>query len=930
MINNEIELIGIIEAGQTKVFATTYEGLPDKPSINNVVLSGNKTLKDIGVEKLVDEKISKIVNSAPETLDTLGEIAEEIAKNQSVVDALNESISKKANESDLSKIAKTGNYEDLNNKPNIPTKTSDVQNDGDGSSKFATEQYVNQNGGKIDEIQVNGVPQQIVDKKVNLNIDFTEQDPTVPNYVKNIAESDIENWNNKVDATTENLVNYYLKKDTYSKEEVNQLISDINGLKKEIVTTLPTENIDTNTIYLVAKESGDGNDYYNEYLYINGNFEFIGSTQIDLTDYVKNTDYATHTKGGVVRINGSFGITEYYDGIIGVTTPTEEEINDKVKYKPLTPFFIDKVIQVGLTTNSLEWTDEQKQLARALIGAVGQTDYATDSKAGIVRASSNSGYGIGITTENILKTVPANENQIKAKTSNYMPIVPATLDKAIKIGLTTNTETFTDEEKANARNLIDAVGNNDYATNDKAGIVKISDTGGVKIGSGGEIYLDQAVESDFIYKANGTRVLRPKDIDNIVKAGITTNTISLTSEEKTKAKQWLGITESGNSEQSTVLTGNVNLYDLKQGYYTVTQGSTVYFTADVSRNVYNDCTFIVTREKFEDVGYNWYSIYGAFRITDTYIARIAIFNYHNICLDNYTMSSVNNEFYRASQVDNLLSYKLSPSNIVAGDNINIVKEGSNLIINSTASGGGSTGEGQQIYDLVIKTQEEFEAFYTSLDNGTCTAKSVLLVGDGELTPFMRSDGKGLKLPMSLFSLHGINGALILISDFQYSETNKACIWYEEPVWDVANLYSIKGIMLMANSGSITFGFSNCFNLDRCLVLCTGGNANACYHNCHFISNCFALSEGETAYAFHGCSCISNCMCNLYATNTNVNFKECSYISNCQTNGGDKYENCSYVSATLEDVSGGSGGGLTTEQVQEMINASINSAIEGSY
>lgn len=53
----------------------------------------------------------------------------------------------------------------------IPSKTSDITNDGDGQSPFATQEYVEQNGGKIDVIELNGVEQEIVDKKVSLDVD---------------------------------------------------------------------------------------------------------------------------------------------------------------------------------------------------------------------------------------------------------------------------------------------------------------------------------------------------------------------------------------------------------------------------------------------------------------------------------------------------------------------------------------------------------------------------------------------------------------------------------------------------------------------------------------------------------------------------------------------------------------------------------------
>lgn len=54
----------------------------------------------------------------------------------------------------------------------IPTKLSQLTNDGDGTtgSKYATEAYVDENGGKIDKIKVNNVEQTITDKTVNISV----------------------------------------------------------------------------------------------------------------------------------------------------------------------------------------------------------------------------------------------------------------------------------------------------------------------------------------------------------------------------------------------------------------------------------------------------------------------------------------------------------------------------------------------------------------------------------------------------------------------------------------------------------------------------------------------------------------------------------------------------------------------------------------
>lgn len=60
----------------------------------------------------------------------------------------------------------------------VPTKTSDLTNDGDGDSNFATEEYVAENGGKIDVIKVNGTAQTITNKAVDITVPTKVSDIT--------------------------------------------------------------------------------------------------------------------------------------------------------------------------------------------------------------------------------------------------------------------------------------------------------------------------------------------------------------------------------------------------------------------------------------------------------------------------------------------------------------------------------------------------------------------------------------------------------------------------------------------------------------------------------------------------------------------------------------------------------------------------------
>lgn len=76
----------------------------------------------------------------------------------------------------------------------------------------------------------------------------------------------------------------------YTKAEVNSLLGNISSLKIEIVSTLPTLNIDTNTIYLKPATDSKTNNIYEEYMYVNSKWEMIGTTAIDLSNYYTKSE----------------------------------------------------------------------------------------------------------------------------------------------------------------------------------------------------------------------------------------------------------------------------------------------------------------------------------------------------------------------------------------------------------------------------------------------------------------------------------------------------------------------------------------------------------------------------------------------------------------------------------------------------------------
>lgn len=75
------------------------------------------------------------------------------------------------------------------------------------------------------------------------------------------------------------------------------------AVKFLIVNELPTEDIQTDTIYLVPSDDPSTQDLYLEYMYINNAWELLGQKQIviDLSNYVQFTNYATPSKAGVIK-----------------------------------------------------------------------------------------------------------------------------------------------------------------------------------------------------------------------------------------------------------------------------------------------------------------------------------------------------------------------------------------------------------------------------------------------------------------------------------------------------------------------------------------------------------------------------------------------------------------------------------------------------
>ena len=95
--------------------------------------------------------------------------------------------------------------------------------------------------------------------------------------------------------------------DSNGKIPVDQL-GNLDTVVAMVVTELPTTDIKTNKIYLVKDSTTEG-DLYQEYLYVDGKWEKIGThkQEVDLTDYAKKSEAVksveTTTTGDLVQLN---------------------------------------------------------------------------------------------------------------------------------------------------------------------------------------------------------------------------------------------------------------------------------------------------------------------------------------------------------------------------------------------------------------------------------------------------------------------------------------------------------------------------------------------------------------------------------------------------------------------------------------------------
>lgn len=172
-------------------------------------------------------------------------------------------------------------------KTDIPTKLSELTNDETFKTEAEIKALIKTEAPKQDlsgyalKTDLTSLVSKVDGKGLSTN-DYTD---------KAKAKVDAIPANPKYTDTTYDLTPYAKKTELMTESDVNSLISKSTKLKKEVVSALPSTGKD-DVLYL-KKDGNDVNNSYVEYMWINGAWEIIGNTKIDLNPYAKKTDIKT-------------------------------------------------------------------------------------------------------------------------------------------------------------------------------------------------------------------------------------------------------------------------------------------------------------------------------------------------------------------------------------------------------------------------------------------------------------------------------------------------------------------------------------------------------------------------------------------------------------------------------------------------------------
>lgn len=202
----------------------------------------------------------------------------------------------------------------------------------------------------------------------------------------------------------------------YSKTEVEtyvaQQIANAGHLKRIVVEQLPdVSTAQANTIYMIKKNGGGiaswGKNIYEEYMAIEGEWELLGNSQVDLTDYAKTeyVDNKTKDKADKATTLAGYGITDAFtkgetysrteiSELIGQITGGESAADVLAKLNEYTGTNNERVGKVEGRVETLEKAGYQANVIEGIKLADAANTLTLNNKIATIPAAGASQYGL--------------------------------------------------------------------------------------------------------------------------------------------------------------------------------------------------------------------------------------------------------------------------------------------------------------------------------------------------------------------------------------------------------------------------------------------------------------------------------------------------------------------------------------------------------
>lgn len=174
-----------------------------------------------------------------------------------------------ADVSGLSKVATSGKYTDLTGTPTIPTDNSQLANGAGYQTSAQVEEAITEKGYQTAS---------------QVETAITGKGYQTASQVQSAITS----------------------KGYQTAQQVQSAISAAGHLKRSIVAQLPQAgSADANTVYMMKEDGAAGENVYTEWMVIEGAWERIGSTDVDLSGYLQETDMVEITDEEIDQILAS-------------------------------------------------------------------------------------------------------------------------------------------------------------------------------------------------------------------------------------------------------------------------------------------------------------------------------------------------------------------------------------------------------------------------------------------------------------------------------------------------------------------------------------------------------------------------------------------------------------------------------------------------